>query len=51
MRGDAATAYERFSYQYSSWLLIAVMIFAGRIIGGPADALFHGLLGVFGLAA
>jgi Zn-dependent protease len=51
LSGDAATAYERFSYQYGSWLLMGVMIFGGRIIAGPFQFVLQGLLGLFGLAA
>jgi Zn-dependent protease len=49
LKGETATRFERFNHQYGSWLLIAVIIFGGRLIAVPYAFILEGLLAVFGL--
>ena len=47
--GDVAIRFERFNAKYGMMLLMAVVIFGGRIIEVPFVALVNGLVALFGV--
>ncbi len=47
---EMALSFERFNARYGSMLLIGVVLFGGRLIGGPFTFVFSTLISVFGLA-
>ncbi len=46
---EAAARFERFNYQYGAWLMMGVIVFAGRLIAVPFALVLGGILGLFEL--